>query len=196
MADYEVTTQRLNIRAMPGLGGEIIGYLEGGSQFSIEDVRMVDGKPWGHIGGYVALWPGLVEDLRPPEMAAVTLTDWPTIHRQKSSGGNPYGPQHKAVDLYAPMDAPIYAAAAGRVMLVNWQPDGYGQYIMIQHDGFTTLYAHLRQPAHVAAGDEVRSGYMLGVSGNTGRSTGAHLHFELALVDVGNVDPWPVLQAI
>jgi len=204
MADYEVATIRLNIRDMPGIGGTVIGYLENGSQFSIEDVREVNGELWGHLGGYVALrYHGLhlVDDLRPPEpVGGVKLEHWPTLFKQKSIGGNPYGPQHKAVDLYAPIDSPIYSVAPGRVMLVDYKPDGYGEYTMIQHDGYTTLYAHMRQPAHVGAGQEVRAGYMIGVSGATGNvypsgNAGAHLHFELC-IDGDCVDPWPYLQAI
>jgi murein DD-endopeptidase MepM/ murein hydrolase activator NlpD len=75
--------------------------------------------------------------------------------------------------------APVYAAGNGKVVYTGNRGDGYGVMIRIDHgDGFETLYGHLSQSA-VKVGDEVYKGQRIATSGNTGRSTGAHLHFEV-----------------
>lgn len=77
---------------------------------------------------------------------------------------------------------PIYAAAAGRVLYAaleyDYAPDhGYGKMILINHgNGYITLYGHMSQ-IFVRKGEKVRRGQQLGISGNTGHSTGPHLHF-------------------
>jgi murein DD-endopeptidase MepM/ murein hydrolase activator NlpD len=86
-----------------------------------------------------------------------------------------------AVDFGAPVGTSVKAAASGNVSLVNsgGYGGGYGTYIIISHsDGTQTLYAHLSSAA-VAVGDSVSQGEVIGKSGNTGRSTGPHLHFEV-----------------
>lgn len=87
-----------------------------------------------------------------------------------------------AIDIGVPVGTPVYAAADGRVVVSRdlRTPGGgyrsYGRYITIDHGGFETLYAHLSQRA-VGAGATVRGGARIGSSGNTGNSTGPHLHF-------------------
>ncbi len=69
----------------------------------------------------------------------------------------------------------------------------YGLYVVLRHgDGFTTRYGHL-SAFTVAAGDTVAAGQVIGLSGNTGYSTGPHLHFEIR-VDGVPVDPLPYLM--
>jgi murein DD-endopeptidase MepM/ murein hydrolase activator NlpD len=86
-----------------------------------------------------------------------------------------------AVDLAAPVGTPIRAAAAGEVIVAKtggWN-GGYGNYIVIRHNsGIQTLYSHNDSNA-VAVGDRVSAGQVIGYVGNTGRSTGPHLHFEV-----------------
>lgn len=87
---------------------------------------------------------------------------------------------YNAVDLASYVGAPIYAAAAGEVMIARtgWN-GGYGNYVVIRHDnGSQTLYAHLSS-LNVSAGQWVGQGAHIGGLGNTGRSTGPHLHFEI-----------------
>lgn len=87
-----------------------------------------------------------------------------------------------AVDMSIPIGSTVRAAAAGVVTLTkdsNKWNGGYGYYIKIKHDNVTeTLYAHLSR-IDVEIGDEVEQGEAIGLSGNTGRSTGPHLHFEV-----------------
>ena len=84
------------------------------------------------------------------------------------------------IDFAADIGTPIYAAAAGVVSDAGWGT-GYGLRTKIDHDhlgDFTTLYAHLSR-SYVKTGDVVRQGQLIALMGNTGRSTGPHLHFEL-----------------
>ncbi len=89
---------------------------------------------------------------------------------------------YNAVDLAAPVGTPIYAAAGGSVIIANsgggWN-GGYGNYVVIKHaNGAQTLYAHMNSVA-VSVGESVSQGVQIGSVGNTGKSTGAHLHFEV-----------------
>ncbi len=91
------------------------------------------------------------------------------------------GHQHTGIDLQLHMGDTIRAAFDGKVTTVGNKPQSYGKYIILQHaDDLETVYAHLSQPL-VAENQEVRAGMPIGLGGNTGRSTGAHLHFETRL---------------
>ena len=89
---------------------------------------------------------------------------------------------HAGLDFAGPIGAPIYAAAKGRVSFVG-QKSGYGNVVEVSHgNGLVTRYAHMsRFTAKV--GQQVAAGAMIGAIGNTGRSTGAHLHFEVRNYD-------------
>lgn len=87
---------------------------------------------------------------------------------------------HKAIDIANKSAGPILAADSGTVTVAGW-PDssGYGNRVIIDHgNGFVTLYAHL-SVIQVRSGQRVRRGDVIGQMGNTGRSTGTHLHFEI-----------------
>ncbi len=96
---------------------------------------------------------------------------------RKSQGVHGYN----AVDIAAPVGTPVVAAAGGTVTVARgfgWN-GGYGNYVVISHpNGTQTLYAHLSSVA-VQQGLYVSQGQVIGLSGNTGKSTGAHLHFEV-----------------
>jgi murein DD-endopeptidase MepM/ murein hydrolase activator NlpD len=94
---------------------------------------------------------------------------------------------HKGVDIAVAYGHDVKAAADGVVSFAGVQ-NGYGNTVVVDHDGGRqTRYAHLSQE-FVRAGDIVSEGQVLGKSGNSGRSTGAHLHFEV-LVNGRPVDP-------
>ncbi|MGL5929244.1 MAG: M23 family metallopeptidase [Dermatophilaceae bacterium] len=100
---------------------------------------------------------------------------------------------HKGVDLGAPEGTPVYAAAAGTVIFSGTMGT-YGQMIEIDHGGgVTTRHAHLSVRA-ARAGQAVRAGQPIADVGNTGRSYGAHLHFEVRL-GATPVNPVPFLRA-
>lgn len=86
-----------------------------------------------------------------------------------------------AVDFGAPVGTPIYAAASGTVIISRagaWN-GGYGTYVVIKHsNGTQTLYSH-NSSNKVVVGEYVNKGDMIALSGNTGKSTGPHLHFEV-----------------
>ena len=94
---------------------------------------------------------------------------------------------HDGIDFIADMGTPVLAAAAGEVLTADFDPK-YGYHVIIQHEGgYTTLYAHLAE-LRVAAGDTAEAGTEIGTVGNTGQSTGPHLHLELRK-DGQPVDP-------
>jgi murein DD-endopeptidase MepM/ murein hydrolase activator NlpD len=85
---------------------------------------------------------------------------------------------HAGMDFRAPAGTPVAAAAPGIVVFADWN-GGYGRMIEIDHgNGFSTRYAHLRRIL-VKEGQEVQSGTRIGEVGNSGRSTGPHLHYEV-----------------
>lgn len=89
---------------------------------------------------------------------------------------------HKGIDYALPLGTPVLAAADGIVEKAGVDNTGYGNVIIIRHlwtDG--TVYAHLRNWS-VQVGQKVKAGEVIGYSGNTGNSTGPHLHFEYRTV--------------
>ncbi|WP_459500014.1 M23 family metallopeptidase [Bacillus sp. C1] len=108
---------------------------------------------------------------------------YPTDTTRVTSGFRGSRPDHHGVDLAQVGDHPIYAAASGQVSR-SYLSSSYGECIMIVHtiDGVTweTVYAHMRNGSRkVREGDYVTQGQTIGVMGNTGQSSGQHLHFEL-----------------
>ncbi|GAB6054562.1 hypothetical protein JCM17960_33820 [Magnetospira thiophila] len=91
-----------------------------------------------------------------------------------------YSKMHKGIDFAAPTGTPIFAAGDG--VIVKRQRNGsYGNYINIRHNStYNTAYAHMSRFAKgLSVGSRVRQGQVIGYVGTTGRSTGAHLHFEI-----------------
>lgn len=88
-----------------------------------------------------------------------------------------WGRWHKGIDIGASYES-VYASASGYAYNAT-NPGGYGTYIMIFHgDGYATLYGHLNS-SHIRNGQYVSQGQVIATSGNTGGSSGAHLHFEI-----------------
>jgi len=88
---------------------------------------------------------------------------------------------HTGIDIGAPEDATIVAAAAGRVILANWTDGGYGNLVVIDHgNGLSTLYAHCSK-IYVSIGQDVQRGQAIAAVGATGHATGPHVHFEVRL---------------
>lgn len=89
----------------------------------------------------------------------------------------------------------IYSVLPGEVVFSGNENNGYGNYIVIDHGGFTTLYAHMRSSSNLKKGMTVEAGEVIGNVGSTGRSTGPHLHIELE-VNGDKVDPEIYLNLI
>ncbi|MHB8421498.1 MAG: M23 family metallopeptidase [Leptospirales bacterium] len=125
----------------------------------------------GSIKGQLARW-------------AYTPSIWP-VHGVLTSGfgwrNSPFGVGrdfHPGIDIAGPMDVPVVATAEGTVKSAGWD-QGYGKAVRVTHgNGMVTLFGHLDQIA-VAAGDKVVRGEVIGYLGNTGLSTGPHLHYEI-----------------
>lgn len=115
---------------------------------------------------------------------------WPAGNHSLS--GNDYWDGHQGIDIAAGEGAPIYAADNGTIVYAGWNPNGYGNLVMIDHgNGYATLYAHL-SAINVACAVGVAQGQVIGYAGSTGNSTGAHLHFELRYQG-GTINPWTML---
>ncbi len=98
-----------------------------------------------------------------------------------------YGPRgrrnHNGIDLGLKTGEPIYAAFSGRIRYARYNTGGFGNLIIMRHpNGLETYYAHLSR-INVKAGDWVVAGQVMGYGGNTGRSRGPHLHFEVRYCD-------------
>ncbi|MEV6969352.1 M23 family metallopeptidase [Hamadaea sp. NPDC051192] len=95
-----------------------------------------------------------------------------------SNFGMRWGRPHKGVDLAAPEGTPFTAVHDGTVVIAEWR-GGYGNMVMIDHgNGLATVYGHSSQLL-VKAGDHVKAGQVIALVGNTGQSTGPHLHLEI-----------------
>ena len=101
-----------------------------------------------------------------------------------SNFGARWGRQHKGLDIKVYIGDTIVAAFSGKVRIVRYEPRGYGKYVVIRHDnGLETVYGHMSKQL-VHENQIVRAGEPIGLGGNTGRSTGSHLHFETRLCGV------------
>lgn len=122
-----------------------------------------------------------------PETYKIDLRHFtmPTTSRVITSNfGSRWGRQHKGLDIKVYIGDTIRAAFSGKVRIVRYERGGYGKYIVIRHNnGLETIYGHLSKQL-VEENQEVRSGEVIGLGGNTGRSTGSHLHFETRLCGV------------
>jgi murein DD-endopeptidase MepM/ murein hydrolase activator NlpD len=103
---------------------------------------------------------------------------YPITTRITSYYGPRWGRIHEGLDFAAPMGSPIRAVSSGRVVYSGWAT-GYGYVVIVEHQrGLRTLYAH-NSKLLVRVGESVGKGEVISRSGNTGNSTGPHLHFEV-----------------
>lgn len=122
-----------------------------------------------------------------PDSFRIDLRDFcmPTDNRVVTSNfGARWGRQHKGIDVKVYIGDTIRSAFSGKVRIVNYERKGYGKYVVIRHyNGLETIYGHMSKHL-VMENDEVKAGDPIGLGGNTGRSTGSHLHFETRLCGV------------
>jgi len=117
---------------------------------------------------------------------------WPADNHSLS--GNDYWSGHLAIDIAAGTGARIYAADSGVVVFAGSALGGYGNMVVIDHgNGYQSLYAHLSSVG-VSCGQSVLQGQSIASAGNTGYSTGPHLHFEIRYLG-GFINPYFVLPA-
>jgi murein DD-endopeptidase MepM/ murein hydrolase activator NlpD len=95
---------------------------------------------------------------------------------------------HTGIDMGCKTGSPVISTAQGKIVRIQYSPNGYGNNIVVKHnDKYTTLYAHLSRIS-VKVNQKVRKGQVIGYSGNTGISTSPHLHYEV-IVNNEKVDP-------
>lgn len=123
----------------------------------------------------------------------------PTVGRLSSTYGMRKDPvtgsfvrAHKGVDIAAPKGTPVYASNSGSVVASKGMNGGYGNLLDILGGRFNTRYAHLDK-IEVSSGDTVKRGQLVARVGNTGRSTGSHLHFEVRDKKGVDIDPVTVM---
>lgn len=140
----------------------------------------------------------------PPAKAGVSLSGngsssgsggfhWPVEAGVISSEyGARWGKLHKGIDIAADVGEPVYAVADGEVIYAGDGLRGYGNVVIIEHaNRVSSLYAH-NSELKVKQGDRVSQGALIALIGNTGHSTGPHVHFELRQADVA-VNPHSML---
>ncbi len=105
---------------------------------------------------------------------------WPLTSVQITSGfGSRNGNDHEGVDMKAQTGTPVYASSSGKVLYSGSKLAGYGKLIVLKHEsGLSTVYAH-NSNLMVRPGTWVKQGQQIALSGNTGRTSGPHLHFEI-----------------
>ena len=122
-----------------------------------------------------------------PDSYTIDLTGFhmPTPSTRITS---PFGPRwrrmHNGLDIKVNIGDTIVAAFDGKVRIVKYERRGYGKYVVIRHDnGLETIYGHLSKQL-VEENQLVKAGEVIGLGGNTGRSTGSHLHFETRFLGI------------
>lgn len=104
-----------------------------------------------------------------------------------------FGRMHRGVDLNLRVGDSVVAAFDGKVRVVKYEAAGYGHYVVVRHDnGLETVYGHLSRTL-VKPGQRVRAGQLIAKGGNTGRSTGPHLHFETRFMGLA-VNPEAIID--
>ncbi|MBN1285094.1 MAG: M23 family metallopeptidase, partial [Anaerolineae bacterium] len=94
---------------------------------------------------------------------------------------------HIGIDIGVHIGTPILATHSGQVIFAGWSDRGYGNLVVVKNNSFITYYGHF-DSFSVVEGQWVPAGAVLGLSGNTGNSTGPHLHYETRINDIP-VDP-------
>lgn len=164
------------------------------------------------------VWGEYLEPVTPKGKAnwGHVFTHWPTDYKTITQlfGANPQNykrfglPGHEGIDIRCPLGEPYYCVAPGTVVKVsnkrsNGTVSAYGWHVIVDHgNGYTTLYAHAEAGTiPVKVGQRVNGGSILAHSGNTGNSSGPHLHLTVkkqgektGQYPIGYVDPLPLLQ--
>lgn len=113
---------------------------------------------------------------------------WPTTEHWISGYNYNPGANHPAIDIGGDTGFPVWSVDNGVVVYAGWSYSGYGNLVVIDHgNGWQSLYAHLDQ-VYVGCGQSVYQGTQIATLGNTGNSSGSHLHFEL-MYETSKVNP-------
>ena len=194
------------------LAGETSGVIAENAGIPLEDFLEINGLKRGEalapgrpvflLGKSATQGPAAVEDpalMASPAPAATKSTAplrWPlAAPRLTSRFGKRWGKEHEGIDMAAPIGTPVLAASAGNVIYAGDQVRGYGNMVVVKHDGgLVTVYAH-NSLMLVHTGDRVAVGQEIARVGDTGRATAPHLHFEVRRGEVPQ-DPMQFLPAL
>lgn len=105
-----------------------------------------------------------------------------------------YHTGHNGLDFGIPVGTNIKTTMDGKVVYAGWNDQGYGNLVIVENGAYRTYYAHLSS-IPVSVGDQVSAGETIGLSGNTGRSTGPHLHYEIRKNNVP-IDPTSITLGV
>ena len=218
------TTDILKLRPIPGLTGEPLGYLAADTLvYAVGGFAEADGLPWLNVAGpcqdgtWYAGWCAGGQDgnvylagYEIPIRVGYPLgsTSSPTaIPITQMFGENPgiysrFGLKgHNGLDFGSPVGVPVLSVDAGVIAHARNDPSGYGLYVRVDHAWGISLYAHLSLLS-VVEGQPVQQGTVIGMSGNTGMSSGPHLHIDIRIFPIvedngfgGRIDPLPFLPA-
>jgi murein DD-endopeptidase MepM/ murein hydrolase activator NlpD len=172
----------------------------------VEPLSSSSTRIWLAMTDAVALQPHLIElQAQAANYWFVQLASWRSMCDRRLSGRHPPGLDyvvplageiqvaygwrihpifkdwqfHRGLDIAAPAGTPVVAAAAGTVIFAGWNNSGYGNLLVLEHGNRSkTLYAH-NHKLLVRRGEPVEAGQAIALTGNTGKSRGSHLHFEL-----------------
>lgn len=177
--------------------GELL-YIPGASgRKSVAEYDAPEPEPSSRPRGVVASAPAEKEK-KPPKVVKVgkgngTL-EWPLRGVLYARFGKKGKEPHDGIDLAAPAGQPVKTAATGKVLFAGEQK-GYGLIVIVEHDdGLITLYAHNRD-LRVKTGQKVRPGQVVATVGDSGKTSGPHLHFEVRREGVP-VDPLDFLGPV
>jgi murein DD-endopeptidase MepM/ murein hydrolase activator NlpD len=176
------------VKGRSGVGGPFVAFRPDLlRQLGVDPARMNLDQNWGR-------WTTLRGVLRNLPLGAPMLTyEMVSTFGHRSDPFNGRAAMHNGLDLTGPPGSPIYATAPGIVRFVGWR-DRYGKMVEIDHGmGIRTRYGHLHA-FNVGEGQIVSPGDQVGEMGSTGRSTGAHLHYEVLFNDEPQ-DPMKFIQA-
>ncbi len=215
--DFFKAAMNLRLRRSPGLNQDTLGEInEDATCYAIGEQREADGLNWAHIvapvtsGAWLEGWAAtayegdtLLAGYVPPRIGSPLTARFPVTQlfaenpafysKLKYIG-------HNGLDFGTPIGSQIIAVDAGTVSQARVDPPGYGNYIRVDHAWGISLYAHLSE-IQVSQGQAVGRGQRIGLSGNSGLSSGPHLHFEIRVYPVkdsngygGRVDPLPMID--
>jgi murein DD-endopeptidase MepM/ murein hydrolase activator NlpD len=210
---------RVNLRAAAGREQPLLAEMRAGTMvYAVGGLAQADGLTWMRVaapgvdGVWRAGWAAgsvdgvaLLSGWEPPVALAYPLTTvWPV---SQLFGENParyaflsfWG--HNGLDFGTPVGTPVVAVDDGLVTHARNDHGGYGVYVRLDHDWGITICGHL-SAARVVEGQRVARGQVIGLSGNSGNSDGPHLHFDVRLYPVddlngfgGRIDPLALLPA-
>ena len=181
-ANYQELRQMLGVKAPPGptRGGSSAG-MNSNYLTAIRAAPIRASRPGG---------------TRQYEVGASTPSHWPLdvqgfVTRGQVRPGVP-AESHPGIDIAVPVGTPIRASGGGTVAAAGYDAD-YGLFVLLRHpSGYETMYGHTSRLL-AAEGDDVQAGQVIGLSGNSGRSTAPHLHFEIRH-DGKSVDPLDLVK--